>query len=86
MIVQDADLTAEELITAYVLETVEREPVARQILLYRAITAITKDRALSAQCLRLADELEQSQRGQRKLALEYRIRAEGSRNPFPPSP
>ena len=67
-------LPTAELLTEYILEKLSEEPVGKRILLYRAIAIETKCPLLTANCRRLANELEAIEARHEQLVLNFRTR------------
>ncbi len=67
----------EQLLTDFVLEQIETQPVPRRIELLRALAHETKWPALKTACNAEADVLEQAQVMHRQLRLDFQRRAEG---------
>ncbi|MBX3736720.1 MAG: hypothetical protein KF715_08530 [Candidatus Didemnitutus sp.] len=68
---------ASSIITAFVLENLPAQTVARRIEITRAAAAIVPDDADRRTLLQIASELERTERKQRKLMLRIKQRRRG---------
>ncbi len=67
----------EQLLTDFVLEQIEAQPLPRRIELLHALGAETQHAGLKAACHAEADALEQIEARHRQLRLDFQRRAEG---------
>lgn len=70
-----ADLDPRAFLTDFVMEQVEHQPMAKAVLLLRALAAETTDKALAISCRTRATEIEAVLTKQRANQAEFRLRA-----------
>lgn len=64
-------------ISAFVMDKLDGEPIARRIQLKRALAEIVPTPKQRAALLKMADDLEAIERRHRQLVLDFQRRAEG---------
>ncbi len=60
------------ILSEFVLERIEGEPLARRIVLCRALAAVTANKTQRAELVAMADELARIERRHRQLLINFR--------------
>ncbi|MCX6951169.1 MAG: hypothetical protein NTV51_03145 [Verrucomicrobia bacterium] len=69
--------TAQRMLTAYVLDRLEHEPLAKRVELLRALAIVSPDPREQAAWHGLADRLELIEARQRRVVLHFKRRTAG---------